>query len=586
MMNRLTCFLILCLFSIATINAQTYKIHSHNDYLQSVPFWKAYSAGVASIEVDIFLHNGALLVAHDQEDLPKAKSLEELYLQPLTKSLELGLKPDSLQLLIDIKSDAYATLDALIEILKEYQTIIDRKSIKLVISGNRPKETDYPNYPGFIYFDSRNLNEVQNHEILDKIALISLSFKEFTEWNGKGRLTKEDLRTVKELVDKAHKLGKPFRFWATPDSKTSWKAMTMLGVDFINTDKPFECQQYLSSLPSRVYQNKIFSEVYKPTFKSDGQDKAPKNIILLIGDGNGLTQISATSIANGGQLTLTQLRNIGFLKTHSSDDLTTDSAAGATAMATGKKVPNRAIGVDSTGNSISNLTEILDKKGFSTALITSDEITGATPASFYAHQKDRSMSQEIMRDFTRSSIDIFVASPGSKLHQFQMKNFKIVNKIDELKEESKGRVGFFFASGASPAPLSIAVNNVVENLKNRDKPFFLMVEGAKIDSYGHANNISGLVKEGIAFDNTISEALKFADTDENTLVLITADHETGGLTIPQGNLKHNIIEADFTTDDHTATMIPIFAYGPRSHEFQGIYENSELFGKILDAINY
>lgn len=585
MMNRLTCILIVCLLGIGSLKAQTYKIHSHNDYLQSVPFWKAYSSGVASIEVDIFLHNGSLLVAHDSEDLPKAKSLEELYLQPLVKSIELSLKPDSLQLLIDIKSDAYTTLDVLIEVLNSYPIIAEKKSIKLIISGNRPKESDYLNYPAFIYFDSRNLNSLQDARILNKIGLISLSFKDYTEWNGKGRLTKEDLQIVQQVVDRAHALGKPFRFWATPDSKTSWKVMTMVGVDFINTDQPFECSQYLRTLPSRLYTNEMFSEIYKPAFKVDGIDKAPKNIILLIGDGNGLSQISATSIANGGHLSLTQLKKIGFIKTHSSDDLTTDSAAGATAMATGKKVPNRAIGVDSTGNSIPNLTEVLDEKGFSSALITSDEITGATPASFYAHQKDRSMSQEIFEDFTKSSVDIFIASPGSNMNQSPLGNFKLVNEIDDLKEKSKGRVGFFFSSDTTPVPLCVALINVIENLEKRNQPFFLMVEGAKIDSYGHANNISGLVKEGIAFDRAIAEALKFADADENTLILITADHETGGLTIPQGNLKQNRIEADFTTDDHTATMVPVFAYGPRSQQFQGVYENSELFEKILNVIN-
>lgn len=112
-----------------------------------------------------------------------------------------------------------------------------------------------------------------------------------------------------------------------------------------------------------------------------------------------------------------------------------------------------------------------------------------------------------------------------------------------------------------------------------------MVEGAKIDSYGHANNVAGIVSEGIDFDRAITEAVKFADTTGNTLVIVTADHETSGFSIPQGNLETNMIEGDFTTDDHTATMVPIFAYGPHSQEFQGVYENSEVFGKILKLLN-
>lgn len=111
-----------------------------------------------------------------------------------------------------------------------------------------------------------------------------------------------------------------------------------------------------------------------------------------------------------------------------------------------------------------------------------------------------------------------------------------------------------------------------------------MVEGAKIDSYAHENDIGGVITEGIGFDKAITEALKFADTNPGTLVIITADHETGGLTIPQGNLEKNEIEGDFTTHDHTGMMVPIFAYGPQSLEFQGVYENNEVFHKILKVL--
>ncbi len=111
-----------------------------------------------------------------------------------------------------------------------------------------------------------------------------------------------------------------------------------------------------------------------------------------------------------------------------------------------------------------------------------------------------------------------------------------------------------------------------------------MVEGAKIDSYGHANKIDGIITEGIAFDKAVTEALKFADANKNTLVIITADHETGGLTLPQGNVENHSIEADFTTDDHTGIFVPIFAYGPQSQRFQGVYGNNEVYVKILKVL--
>ena len=120
--------------------------------------------------------------------------------------------------------------------------------------------------------------------------------------------------------------------------------------------------------------------------------------------------------------------------------------------------------------------------------------------------------------------------------------------------------------------------------KDKKTPFFLMVEGAKIDTFGHFNNVGGIITEGIDFDKAITQAIKFADANEGTLVIITADHETSGFSIPQGSIKTHKIEGDFTTHDHTGTMVPIFAYGPHSNEFSGVYENTEVFHKILSLL--
>lgn len=578
-------FVIITSFTVAQ-SSLDFRIHSHNDYYQNVPFWKAFSAGASSVEADVFLVDNSLYVAHSKQEIDSARTFEKLYLEPLQKLTEIGLeKPKNLQLLIDIKTEPYATLDAVVNSLIKYPELISNEVFSFVISGNRPKPSEYVKYPDFIFFDYQSLNEIKDSAILDKIALVSLSFRKFSEWNGKGRLTTRDLEKVTTTIKRARSLGKPFRFWATPDSKTAWKAFVHLGVDFVNTDKPFECNQYLNTLSAREFRNTVFSEVYRPTFVSDGKQKKVKNIILLIGDGNGLAQISATALANKGELSLTQLRNIGFLKTQSSDDFTTDSAGGATAIATGKKVPNRAIGVDANGNSLKNITEIIAEKGFASGIITTDEITGATPSSFYAHQKDRGMIEEIKNDFKRSKLSIFVSAAGNSEEENNIGDFEVVGSLDEINENNKDKIGFLFTKDDQTTTLSMAVKNVLTFLKNKNKPFFLMAEGAKIDSYGHSNDIAGVINESIAFDRAITEALKFADAEQNTLVIVTADHETGGLTLPQGNITKNEIEGDFTTDDHTGIMVPIFAYGPRSNVFQGIYENNELFIRILSALD-
>ncbi|MCM4171076.1 alkaline phosphatase [Arenibacter sp. TNZ] len=598
MTSNIRFFLALFLLSIQLTYGQEthqFKIHSHNDYLQNMPFWDAYAHGANSIEVDVFLKNDTLFATHDEKDIINNHTIESLYLNPLEKVLELQLgKTQELQLLIDIKSETYSTLKQIVSVLERYPKITDNPNIRMVISGNRPKPEEYKDYPSHIMFDYQSLDNIPNSDAWTKVALISLPFHKFSRWNGKGRLTAEDLQKVKATIDKAHSFNKPFRFWATPDSKTAWKAFNDLGVDYINTDMPDKASAYLQTLGSRVYYNKAKSEIYTPTYKSDQTEKRVKNVILLIGDGNGLTQISSSVLANGGNLTLTQLKSIGFIKTQSSDDFTTDSAAAGTALATGTKTYNRSIGMATNGNPLLNITELLHKHQFVTGCITTDKIVGATPSSFYAHQKDRDDIEGIAKDLLKSKLSLFVGGGESNFNQEQLERqgFSILKSVQEIGGSKKDKIGLFIAENDVPSFLEGRGNILAEATKNglqflnaKNQPFFLMVEAAQIDSYGHKNEVSGIVTEGIDFDVAITEAIKFADKTGNTLVVITADHETSGFTMPQGNMENKMIEGDFTTDDHTATMVPIFAYGPHSQEFQGVYENSDVYHKILQVLD-
>ncbi|GGW44204.1 phosphatidylinositol-specific phospholipase C/glycerophosphodiester phosphodiesterase family protein [Arenibacter certesii] len=247
--NIIVCFLILGLYTVVGQETKSYKIHSHNDYLQHAPFWDAYDHGLNSIEVDVYLKKGVLYATHSEADIVKEHTIENLYLQPLQKafSRQLGAQQD-IQLLVDIKSEAYSTLIEIITVLQKYPDLIQNPAISIVISGNRPKTEDYTNYPDFIKFDYQNLDSKPNAEAWEKVAMISLNFKKFSHWNGEGRLTVEDLHKVRNTVEKAHSFGKPFRFWGTPDSKTAWKAFIELGVDYINTDKPAMASSFIYSL--------------------------------------------------------------------------------------------------------------------------------------------------------------------------------------------------------------------------------------------------------------------------------------------------------------------------------------------------
>jgi alkaline phosphatase len=302
-----------------------------------------------------------------------------------------------------------------------------------VISGNQPKTKDFSQYPDYIRFDYQSFDDLVEKEQWNKVALISKNFNEFSKWNGKGRLTTEDYKNVAEAIKIAHRYGKPFRFWGSPDSKTAWKAFADLGVDFINTDMPFESSNYLSRLSNRTFFNTIESKVYIPTYLSDKKNTVVKNVILLIGDGNGLSQISAALLSNGGQMTLSQLKSIGLIKTQAADDFITDSAAAGTALATGIKTHNRAIGVDSSDKPIDNIMEILNSRGFNTGCITTDVIIGATPATFYAHQKDRSMDAEIANDLLNSKLNLFMGGGKNDFAAgFSKTDFSILNSIDEV----------------------------------------------------------------------------------------------------------------------------------------------------------
>jgi alkaline phosphatase len=577
------------LFFVATFFGQTTKVHSHNDYEQKIPFWYALGSGANSIEVDVFLENHELFVAHDKKNITKERTFENLYLNPIDKALGMNMiTQESLQILIDIKTDAKTTLQQIVKSIEKYSALTAQKKVRFVISGNQPKPEDYASYPEFIVFDYQKLDNLTADQ-WNKVALVSLSFPQYSQWNGKGSLTEEDLPKITEVIKKAKSFGKPFRFWAIPDGKTSWEFFTHNGVDFINTDHPKECAEYVNSLEKRTFKNNLFSEVYQPKFSYLGKNVPVKNVILLIGDGNGLSQISSSVLANKGELTLTQLKNIGLIKTSSTDNFTTDSAAGATAFATGKKTKNRFIGVDSEGQKTSNLTEILSEKGFSTGIITTDEIVGATPSAFYAHQKDRGMEKEIAQDLPKSKLNFFAAGGKSKVSGLH--DFKLAESTKQVAESIADRLAYYLSDNGVPQVLKGRGNLLAETvesglqfLKSKKKPFFMMIEAAQIDSGGHSNNVGTTVTEGIDFDRAITTAVQFADQNPGTLVIITADHETGGFSIPHGDLKTSTIEGDFTTDDHSATLIPVFSYGSGSEIFTGVYENNEIFHKILKAL--
>lgn len=340
---------------------------------------------------------------------------------------------------------------------------------------------------------------------------------------------------------------------------------------------------------------------YQPTFKSDGANKKPLNIILMIGDGTGLAQIASGYFANNNQLTVMNLKHLGLVTTRSATDFTTDSAASGTAYACGIKTFNYAIGVDLAKNPAPNIPEIVAKKGIVSGVVSTDALDGATPAAFFAHQPNRGMANEIWADLPESELIFFAAGDKERFEsrpdstQKAVKEvFTVVDNLNDPAYAKAARLGYlptkveagYIVDGRTdflPKSARYAMDFLKDH-SNRKKGFFLMVEGARIDKACHANQFESMVKEMLDFDKAIAEAIKFADEDGNTLVIISADHETGGLAVAEGNPARGEASGNYVYTWHSAIPVPLFAYGPHAQDFMGVQGNEEVGQKIINLL--
>ncbi|RME11001.1 MAG: alkaline phosphatase, partial [Bacteroidetes bacterium] len=270
------------------------------------------------------------------------------------------------------------------------------------------------------------------------------------------------------------------------------------------------------------------------------------------------------------------------------------------------KTYNGAIGVDPSKKAVPNIVEQVSAMGMETGLVVTSTITHATPAAFYAHQPRRDMYEAIAADLAASEIDFFVGGGTTDFVGRQDGR----NLIDEMRNNGffltdsatvsfdKVQIPFdkkfgYFSSPNAPVKASegrdylpLATQKAIQYLKRNGgkKGFFLMVEGSQIDWGGHANDSDYIVSEMLDFDKAVGAALDFAEEDGNTLVIITADHETGGYSILPGS-EMNKIRPGFTTDSHTASLIPVFAFGPGQELFAAVYENTAIYHKMVRALS-
>jgi alkaline phosphatase len=342
-------------------------------------------------------------------------------------------------------------------------------------------------------------------------------------------------------------------------------------------------------------------EAYRvKSFPQNFRKKKPRNVILMIGDGMGVAQVFAGLTANHGHLFLDNFKSVGFSKTQSSDRYVTDSAAGGTALSTGQKTYNGAVGVNADTVAIKSILEMAEDKGLATGLVSTSAITHATPASFIAHQKDRTMYEEIAADFLKTDIDVFIGG-GYKhfterkderdlANELKAKGYNVLTDMNEISRVTTGKLAGLTApehNGKAEERgdmLQVATQTALNILGKNKEGFFLMVEGSQIDWGCHQNNTLFLINEVLDFDKAIGKALEFAALNGETLIIVTADHETGGLSLVDGDMKTGKAQGAFTTGEHTGVMVPVFSYGPGADRFTGIMGNTDIPNKIRELL--
>lgn len=340
------------------------------------------------------------------------------------------------------------------------------------------------------------------------------------------------------------------------------------------------------------HDNQCFAQ-NKPPFPTKA-----KNIILMIGDGMGVAQVYAGITANKDESNFKRFKCIGFSETYSASNYITESAAGATAIAIGVKTHNDAVGVDVNDKPMSNIREITQKSGLSTGVVVTTDLTDATPADFIAHVPNRNMSHQIAEAYVKSGVTVFIGAGRDKFYNpakeiylvdsLRTEGYSLCFNLPDLQQIESGKVAGLLPEKRAPErgnQEEVAAMKAIQILNQNPKGFFLMIEGSKIDDAGHANDLPWLVAEVQDFDKVIGKVLDFAEKDGNTLVIVTADHETGGLTLTGGNIKNGTVAGKFSTDDHTSVMVPVFAYGPGADLFMGIYQNTSIFKAMLETFH-
>ena len=326
-----------------------------------------------------------------------------------------------------------------------------------------------------------------------------------------------------------------------------------------------------------------------------------RNVILLIGDGMGLYHPYAAYTVNKGNLSIYEKAQfVGLSKTSSADNYTTDSAAGGTAIACGVKTNNGMLGQLPDSTAVKSMLEYAADNDMATGVVVTCELPHATPAAFVAHVNGRYENENIALAFAQSKINVAIGG-GRKFFEeredgrnlsseMKEKGFQVAYTLDEVKNVKEGKLLGLLAEvsperyPARGEMLFDGVTTAINILNQNKKGFFLMVEGSQIDWAAHEGHQDETITEMLDFDRAAKIAFDFAERDGQTLVIVMADHETGGMTITRGNFQEGTLQTNFSSTGHTGVPIPVYAFGPGAERFTGVYENTEILPRVLELL--
>ena len=330
------------------------------------------------------------------------------------------------------------------------------------------------------------------------------------------------------------------------------------------------------------------------------RDNEVRNVIIMIGDGMGLEQVSCAWVVNHGKLNLDNFPQTGLSRTWCTNKLITDSGAGGTALSSGVKTAYSHVGTAPDSTDIPSVLVKARQLGKKTGVVVTCHFADATPCDFCCHNEYRYNQDDLIADYVDCGVD-YLAGGGLDWFTVNRKDGRDITKEMAaagyhvaLTEEELMAAELPVIGILAPDNLPVAMergdlyrHSVARGLdilsrESGDKGFVMMLEGSCIDDWLHGNDIGKAMEELLDFDRTIGDVLQWAAADGHTLVVVTADHNTGSLTLQDGNLEEGTIGVAFGSESHNGIAVPVYAWGPGSEAFTGIKENDE-WGRIIGS---